>query len=525
MTGARVRTWIERAVSLALGAGAFGAGCVDGASTDGAGGGAAETSASTGELSGACAPAKFDPDPPDTCGVFLRLACGLPSAMEGRSEGCYLSRPDCEILCGGTSFFNCHAYGASCVDGALVPQAGALDVECTVCNGAAGRRPRGLLRARARVANPVADWFVGTAFLEGASVFAFERLAAELTRHGAPERLARAATRARADELRHARITRALARRFGGAPVDPRARRASPRSLAAMAIENAVEGCVRETFAAALVAYQANACPDRRLARTFARVARDEADHAALAWDVHAWLLPRLDPRARSRVRSAARRAARALERDASEPAPEVAAALGAPSARARAVILAGLAALFAATGCASDGDASTGSSSTTASSSSGASCGDIGFDTSACGVCASAACCEPLASCTKGTACRALRSCTLGCAWGDPACPTRCRDEHPDGTSALDALDQCLASSCPDDCAPKGHEVCDSTIVVGGEACAQCLGDHCCQPYVDCAEPDPDGCAACVDGSGPCSPAGGQAVACKAACKVECGS
>ena len=77
---------------------------------------------------------------------------------------------------------------------------------------------------------------------------AFRRLRAELTVHGAPTGLRVRAERAVRDEVPHARIT---PRRWRG--VMAQSRRPSiepgePRSLEEVARENAVEGCVMETF-------------------------------------------------------------------------------------------------------------------------------------------------------------------------------------------------------------------------------------------------------------------------------------
>ena len=83
---------------------------------------------------------------------------------------------------------------------------------------------------------------------------AFVRLARELAHHRAPAALvARARARAAAqDERRHARAMRLRAARFGAEGGASR-RRLRPRRvprLADVLVENAVEGCVRETFGA-----------------------------------------------------------------------------------------------------------------------------------------------------------------------------------------------------------------------------------------------------------------------------------
>jgi hypothetical protein len=142
--------------------------------------------------------------------------------------------------------------------------------------------------------------------MEAGSVEAFRVLKAELVAYGAPKRLVRAASRAVRDEKRHVRQTSALARRFGEEPI---ALMSAPpqhgRSLAAMALENAVEGCVRETYSALECAWQAEVATDPVVRATMKRIAKDELRHLALAWAVNAWVLGRLEPRDRARILAA----------------------------------------------------------------------------------------------------------------------------------------------------------------------------------------------------------------------------
>jgi hypothetical protein len=193
-----------------------------------------------------------------------------------------------------------------------------------------GRRPAGLACATAR-GSALGAHFAEVAHLEAASVVAFERLASELRSHGAPAALVARSQRAARDEVRHARAMGQLARRFG-APVPP-VRVAAPaaRSLADLALENAVEGCVHESFGAAVGAWQARAASDGRIARQMAAVAVDEAAHAELAWDLDAWLQTRLGRAERRRVTAARRDAAAALPHK--NPAPALQSLAGLPDA------------------------------------------------------------------------------------------------------------------------------------------------------------------------------------------------
>ena len=85
------------------------------------------------------------------------------------------------------------------------------------------------------------------------------------------------------------------------------------RDLEAVARENAVEGCVRETYAASLACRQACAATNPAIRSAMAGIARDETRHAALAWEVDRWSQALLAPAARRRVREARREAMEGL--------------------------------------------------------------------------------------------------------------------------------------------------------------------------------------------------------------------
>jgi hypothetical protein len=137
-----------------------------------------------------------------------------------------------------------------------------------------------------------------------------------------------------------------MARRFGGALVQPSVGHDGERSLEDVAVENAVEGCVRETFAALVACWQAAHARDPEVARLMRGVARDETRHAALAWAVTSWAWPRLDRGARARLLTACRRAARSLRHEAGAEA-ELVALAGLPSAAQHGALVDALAALL----------------------------------------------------------------------------------------------------------------------------------------------------------------------------------
>jgi hypothetical protein len=180
-----------------------------------------------------------------------------------------------------------------------------------------------------------------SAYLEAASVDAFERLAQELQAHGAPRHLIAASKRAAKDEVRHARVTTKLAEGAGAEVPTCRVAPRSVRSLEEMAIENAVEGCVRETFGAAVGIIQAERASDRRVRRAMKTIARDETRHAELSWAVATWLEPRLDAAARRRVREAQANAVASLMCDAAhEPDETLTERLGIPTASQASAVL-----------------------------------------------------------------------------------------------------------------------------------------------------------------------------------------
>jgi hypothetical protein len=201
-------------------------------------------------------------------------------------------------------------------------------------NCAVGRRPAGLDDPGACASGDMGRYFAEIAHLESASVTAFRILRDELRAVGAPRKLVRAAARAARDEIRHARSTSALARRFGGTPRRPCIAPPPVRSLEAIALENAVEGCVRETFGALLATRQAERASDPTIRASMRRIARDETQHAALSWQVARFLDTKLSAQARRNVVEARRDAARELLRSlATEPELAFAERAGLPSA------------------------------------------------------------------------------------------------------------------------------------------------------------------------------------------------
>lgn len=197
-----------------------------------------------------------------------------------------------------------------------------------------GRRPAGLSGPSTCDTRAAGSYFADIAHLEAASVAAFRVMRDELRAKGAPKKLVRAAARAARDEIRHARTTGALARRFGAQPRVPVVAAIEPRSLEAMALENAVEGCVRETYGALLATRQAARATDPVVRAAMMRIAQDETRHASLSWQVARWLDTRLAPASKRNVARAKHAAAAELiDALANEPEVSFAALAGLPSA------------------------------------------------------------------------------------------------------------------------------------------------------------------------------------------------
>jgi hypothetical protein len=145
---------------------------------------------------------------------------------------------------------------------------------------------------RARVA---AEWG-RTAQAEHASIASFARFSLELLAVGAPPELVRDAHRAGVDEIAHAEQAFAIASVYSGTPVGPGPLPIDPRTLSRLDLESVVsgtveEGCVGETLSAAEAEAARDAATSSFVRQALARVARDEASHASLAFRFVSWAI------------------------------------------------------------------------------------------------------------------------------------------------------------------------------------------------------------------------------------------
>jgi hypothetical protein len=172
-----------------------------------------------------------------------------------------------------------------------------------------GRAFEGMARVVSNERSPIAAYLAEVAYLESAAVEAFDILVRELEAHRAPAALVLAARAAREDEVRHARMTEKLAKARGATVHAPERSPREVRALVDIAIDNAAEGCVRETFGALLAQHQGTHAADRSLRRAMKQIAEDETRHAELSWALAAWLDGALTDDQRARVRQARDRA------------------------------------------------------------------------------------------------------------------------------------------------------------------------------------------------------------------------
>jgi hypothetical protein len=204
-----------------------------------------------------------------------------------------------------------------------------------------GRRPVGLRASDGVVcSDALGRHFASAAHLEAASIKAFLRLREELALHGAEVALQDAALVSALEEVLHADVSTRLARRFGAAPRRPEVAELPLRSLFEVALDNAVEGCVRETFGALVGHYQALHARDPEVREAMTRIAEDETRHAGLAWAIGGWAREQLSAAERAALREAQREAVvtlreevalpldAALVTEAGMPTPEVATSL-----------------------------------------------------------------------------------------------------------------------------------------------------------------------------------------------------
>jgi hypothetical protein len=218
------------------------------------------------------------------------FCCDDPNGANCRPGGGGGDGPTCKIDCEKV----CTRLGitlSGSMNGCYVQPDGKIGYTCGFCG--VGRIPTDVPAFAASAFATTGERLAMQAYYEAASVLAFLRLAQVLVRQGAPERLVARAESAAADEAAHAETVAALARARGVVPTFPNV---GDRELTLLdvALENAAEGQVRESYGALVVRWQADHAEDADVRAAFASIAEDEADHAAFSWELAGWLETRL---------------------------------------------------------------------------------------------------------------------------------------------------------------------------------------------------------------------------------------
>jgi len=243
--------------------------------------------------------------PREPNGCYLRAAvrdgCCIAASAVAR-EGDLCCYTFCQGACCGRPF---------AVDGSL--RAAPLAARSAWATSPAAARPRGA------ALDAVARAWREDARMEHASVASFARFTLHLLALGAPPDLVVDAQRAAIDEVEHTRLCLAVAASIDGRDLGPGALDVAG-SLAAVTLVDALraavaEGCVGETFAALAARRRAELAAGGDVRAALARIADDEARHAALSWRFAAWAVARGGDAARAAAAEAFEASLAAIER------------------------------------------------------------------------------------------------------------------------------------------------------------------------------------------------------------------
>ncbi len=205
-----------------------------------------------------------------------------------------------------------------------------------------GRRPAGLVDPECDLSR-TGSYLASCAHLEAASIVAFRTLHDELARLAAPQELLVEVRRAEADEVRHTALMTRLAAKYGAGVAAVEVVPPGARGVLDIALENELEGIVRETFGAAVALAQAEHAADPEVRAALREIAEDECAHAALAFRVAAFLDRLLDDGQRALVRTARMSAIAELNGAVAAPAASLQHLLGLPGIEAQTALLLGM--------------------------------------------------------------------------------------------------------------------------------------------------------------------------------------
>jgi hypothetical protein len=188
------------------------------------------------------------------------------------------------------------------------------------------------LERRARLLEPalraaLAERWSLAARFEHASIASFNRFSLELLALGAPAELVAASNRAALQEVAHARASFALASAYAGRDIGPGALDIAGLGLDRVALDvlasaTVSEGCIDETLAAAEAAGAEERASEPAVRWVLATIAREEREHAALAFRFVRWACDVGGEPVRESARQTFH-AALALRRASRQPAPD----------------------------------------------------------------------------------------------------------------------------------------------------------------------------------------------------------
>lgn len=246
---------------------------------------------------------------PSTCKSDAECGAGYACRSYDRSHGCGLVSFACQSsadTCGGDG--DCdggYCDGASgkfaCAEGGCVVGRPFLVegverlAELTPRADWCGKLELGVLTIEPALRLAAANGWARIGQMEHASIAAFARFALQLLQLGAPPELVAEATRAMADETRHAELAFGIASALGGRAVGPAALNIE-RCLLETSLVEVVrlvlrEGCIGETAAALEAREAALRAQSPELAQWLHGIADDEARHAELAFRFLGWAL------------------------------------------------------------------------------------------------------------------------------------------------------------------------------------------------------------------------------------------
>ena len=174
-----------------------------------------------------------------------------------------------------------------------------------------GRRPLGHSECM-QPNEGLGGYFARCAHLEASSVLAFIQLTRQLQKFQAPKILISRCIDAAKDEVLHARLLSNIARAYGVEP-PPVMSPDNEYDLFSIAMHNAVEGCVVESWAALVAQWQSQHMPSSQVRLIYQRIATDEIRHGQLSWDLHDWLMTRLSVKEQNIIHQAQSKAIEAL--------------------------------------------------------------------------------------------------------------------------------------------------------------------------------------------------------------------